>query len=463
VARVRHHPLAWLPAAAASGILVTFAATSVLPQAGSLPLVVAVGVLGLLVAAVLTRPADTLVASFLLLAVVRIEPAPVDLMLALLVATAVALGAARVRMPSSVLLAVGAYLVLTILSMVNSLEFSTAIRFNAITIFLLVVAVWLTGVFSEDAATARRAMKAYVLGATVTAVAGVAALQLPLPGREILLYDAFRTQGLFKDPNVFAPFLVPAACLALEEYARPRLLGWSRRRCALVVVVLAAGILFGFSRAAWLNFLLASTTLVVVYALRRHGLRAAMRSASALAVLGLAGLAMLVATGSAGFFESRTTLQGYDERRFATQGEAYGRMTDHVFGYGPGQSEPLLAYAPHSTYARVAIEQGALGLAAIVLVFAATMLVALRLAIRDRALHGIGSATLLAAWVGLVTNSFFVDTLHWRHLWIVAALVWCAGALPSRSRDDPPPGEALSVTRRELPRLGAGASSPLRT
>jgi len=28
----------------------------------------------------------------------------------------------------------------------------------------------------------------------------------------------------------------------------------------------------------------------------------------------------------------------------------------------------------------------------------------------------------MAAWCGLVANSFFVDTLHWRHLWLVAAL-----------------------------------------
>jgi hypothetical protein len=28
-----------------------------------------------------------------------------------------------------------------------------------------------------------------------------------------------------------------------------------------------------------------------------------------------------------------------------------------------------------------------------------------------------------------MANSFFIDTLHWRHLWIVAALIWCAAAV----------------------------------
>lgn len=37
-------------------------------------------------------------------------------------------------------------------------------------------------------------------------------------------------------------------------------------------------------------------------------------------------------------------------------------------------------------------------------------------------------APLLGAWLGLSFQSFFVDTLHWRHLWLVAALIW-AGSI----------------------------------
>ena len=42
--------------------------------------------------------------------------------------------------------------------------------------------------------------------------------------------------------------------------------------------------------------------------------------------------------------------------------------------------------------------------------------------------HGVGSAAMLGAWCGLLANSAFVDTLHWRHLWLVAALIWVAAA-----------------------------------
>jgi hypothetical protein len=49
----------------------------------------------------------------------------------------------------------------------------------------------------------------------------------------------------------------------------------------------------------------------------------------------------------------------------------------------------------------------------------------------------IGSAALLAAWCGVLANSFFIDTVHWRHLWLLAGLIWAAtphdGNRPDRS------------------------------
>jgi hypothetical protein len=63
---------------------------------------------------------------------------------------------------------------------------------------------------------------------------------------------------------------------------------------------------------------------------------------------------------------------------------------------------------------------------------------ALRNAVAGRDTHGIASAALLAAWCGILANSVFVDTLHWRHLWLVAGLIWAAqtsssaGARPLR-------------------------------
>jgi hypothetical protein len=66
----------------------------------------------------------------------------------------------------------------------------------------------------------------------------------------------------------------------------------------------------------------------------------------------------------------------------------------------------------------------------IIALFLATFLFAARNAVLGRDSYGIGSAALLAAWVGLMINSFVVDTLHWRHLWFVAALIWVGAMRP---------------------------------
>jgi hypothetical protein len=62
----------------------------------------------------------------------------------------------------------------------------------------------------------------------------------------------------------------------------------------------------------------------------------------------------------------------------------------------------------------------------------ATLIFGLLNVARGRDTYGISSAALLAAWCGLVANSFFVDTMHWRHLWLVAALIW-AGVMRERT------------------------------
>jgi hypothetical protein len=53
---------------------------------------------------------------------------------------------------------------------------------------------------------------------------------------------------------------------------------------------------------------------------------------------------------------------------------------------------------------------------------------ATRNAVLGRDTYGIGSAALLGAWTGVLLNGFFVDTLHWRHLWLLAALIWAGSA-----------------------------------
>ena len=92
----------------------------------------------------------------------------------------------------------------------------------------------------------------------------------------------------------------------------------------------------------------------------------------------------------------------------------------------------------HNLYVRSLSEQGFLGLFTILALVLTTLILAARNALLGRDSHGIGSAALLGAWVGLAFESFVIDTLHWRHLWLVAALVWVG----ARRGAEPPPAPA---------------------
>ena len=143
-----------------------------------------------------------------------------------------------------------------------------------------------------------------------------------------------------------------------------------------------------------------------------------------LAVTGATVGGVLAATGSLGFLQERAQLQSYDTERFDAQrrGIRYGET--YPLGIGPGQFEVRAPLPSHNLYIRSLSEQGFLGLLVILGIVVATLIFAARNAVLGRDTYGIGSAALLGAWVGICVESFVIDTLHWRHLFLVAALIW---------------------------------------
>ncbi|MFZ0342013.1 MAG: O-antigen ligase family protein, partial [Gaiellaceae bacterium] len=325
--------------------------------------------------------------------------------------------------------------------------------------YMVVLGVWLSWAFAKRR-WVRVGMKWYVIGTVVSAALGPLALYGHLSSR--LVYENSRAMGLFKDPNVYGAFLVPAAIILLDEIAEPRLLGWRRRTNVALFAIVSLGVVVSYSRAAWLNYAVAILTLVFVQSHRRGGLRRAARSIGILVGCALAGLAMLAATGSLSFLLERSHLQTYDQQRFSNQDVAFSDMFRHVFGFGPGQTEILRPLSTHSSFVRAAFEQGFLGLAMLVLVMVTTLICAVRLARHTVEVNGVGTGALLGIWLGQVANSFFIDTLHWRHLWVWAALIWCSYTLMERreSADDVPLSRSSLVPAGEpagAPRKPAGA------
>jgi hypothetical protein len=394
----------------------------------SLVVVAGAGAVGLLALAVVRY--DLAVAlGLLLMAVVEFEPAPPDAAFALLIAVAVVTGRFPVsRVPRFVTVLVGAYLLVNVLSLLAAVELAAAVRYGFITAFLAVLALWLA-TWVESAWHARIVVVTWLAAGVVSALVGIAVVYLPIafPGRELLMDGSLtRANALFKDANVFGPFLVPIAVILLEEQLRPRLLRFSRVLKALLFMVLAVGILVSFSRAAWINFGLAAVVMLGAISLRRRGGKAALRMLVSLAVVVGAVAAVMLATGSLSFFEERAKLQPYDSQRFGAQWFGVTLAGRYPLGVGPGQFEFHHPVETHSTFVRALAEQGVLGLVLWVALAGGTLFLAARHVVRGWDTYGIGSAALLGSWCGLLVNSVVVDTLHWRHLWVVAALIWVA-------------------------------------
>jgi O-antigen ligase len=399
-----------------------------------LDLVVAGGlVLLALLALSLTRFDLVVAIAVLLLGFVRFEPAPVDLAFAVLISISFVTGRFDLRqVPLSIFGLLGAVLVITMISAVNAIDPVRALSYFLITAYLIMLAIWLTS-YVRSYARVRLIVRAYIATAVIVTVPAIAALFVPFPGSDLLTFGDERAQGFFKDPNVFGPFLIPAILVILGELLSPRLLSSGRFVKSLIGFVLVAGVFFSYSRAAWLALVVGVLAMFPVIAFRRHGGRqaAALVGAAALATIGIA--AVVTASGSESFLRERARFQTYDVERFGAQASGAQLAREYPLGIGPGQFERVSEISAHSSYVRALAEQGVLGAAALIALMLTTLLLALRNAVRGRSTYGLGSAILFGAWCGILVNSAFVDTLHWRHLWVLAALIWIGATQATRA------------------------------
>jgi O-antigen ligase len=378
---------------------------------------------------------DTAVAvALLLFAIVRVEPAPSDAVFAVIIMVAIATGRMNLRTtPAGPAIAVAAFLALNLVACLEAIEPGRAAKFMGITVYLCAFALWIPS-WVTNRRHARTLVRIYVGVAVLSAALGSLALFVSFPGHEQLTYfSGTRARALFKDPNVFGPFLVPAALVLMQELLEPRLLRSPRLVKLGLLFVLACGILFSYSRAAWLDLVVGVVVMGVVLALRRGGARRALVFVGVLALASVIIVASVQVTGQLAFLHERAQFQTYDNQRFGAQAGGIALAETHPIGIGPGQFELVEPISAHSTYVRALAEQGILGFVVLVALLYGTLLMALRNAVTGRDTHGIGSAALLAAWCGILANSLFVDTLHWRHLWLIAGLIWAAQAQTSSS------------------------------
>ncbi|WP_139992430.1 O-antigen ligase [Kurthia sp. Dielmo] len=358
-----------------------------------------------------------LIISMLTSSYVVMEPAPTDLLLIL--ATILAILLKRLYVSKETLLGtlflVG-FIVANFISTWMAYEAIDGISYFVITLYLIITWSGVVG-FGEIYRTrlAEQLMTFYTIGALITALVALSVYFGIMPGKpDWFLFE--RIKMFFKDPNVFGPYFVLPAVYMLG------LLEQRHRALYFVLLIIFVGaVLISFSRAAWLNLAIA---VFIFYILPRAKEANWRRGISVyLTLVVLAGVLVILKNQTLlTQFTERASLQKYDNERFASQEAAWRGGVISPLGSGPGQSEVLLAIAPHNVYARIFFENGLLGILTLLLFLITTLIVCVRKfhSVRFGYIYRICFAVI----VGHIINGFFIDTLHWRHFWVVLALAW---------------------------------------
>jgi len=387
--------------------------------------------------------------------VVLVEPAPYDLAIILLFVAGVILRrfsfTAEHRLP--VLLLAGFACTIAI-SMCAAPDLTIAIGYASVTTYLAVSWLFFVGLAGSGGQFAVKAvMNGYALAAWFSALAASLAFFNLIPYRDVLLRYG-RAQGLFKDPNVYGPFLIPILLYGLMRLQQARRASPQFFAELVGCAVVTAGVFLSFSRAAWLDCALASVAFLGLQFL--YGLRTRARSAGVVyallaLVLIVAVVAALSVAGGPSFAHmlrdrlGDSGLHRYDDDRFDTQRRALETVLRQPMGIGPGQVEVILDYSTHNMYIRILVESGVLGFVAFYAFVLLSVARATRLALtlRDRFTRDI-FALVAASCFGLMLNGFVIDTIHWRHFWFLLALAWWSPKLTSPKMTSP------ELTSREL-------------
>ncbi len=238
-----------------------------------------------------------------------------------------------------------------------------------------------------------------------------------------------RAQGTFKDPNVFAPFLVPPFVFLAQDI----LLRRSRRPVLTIVniLIISLAMLLAFSRGAWIN-MAGSGILLVVFtlllapspALRN---RVIFLSVSGAVLLSVAGVAAVQVPQIQKLFEVRASLsQSYDvgeEGRFGRQIASIPRVLTQPGGMNPRHFRYIYGQDPHNVYLNAFASYGWLGgftfFALVIMTFWAGWR-----AMRTRTPWQHHAIAIYCPLVAVMLQGVQIDIDHWRHFYLLLGCMW---------------------------------------
>lgn len=380
-----------------------------------------------------------------LLFCVFIEPAPSDALLCAAVPLGLITGLYKPRFYGRALPAVilfGAYFIACLPGIARAGDQADSLQYHLVTLYLFLIALFFCTYATSD--NVNSMLRAYIAAAVISFALGLAGFLGFF--RDYLMADEFRVKALFKDPNVFGPFFVPAILLLVDDVGRRTLVKARPVVHIFLISLLSLGVIFSFSRGAWINLLVSLFVFLFLNGKLAKILkpRFLIPAAAGLLILGwLLFSPLLSKTGIPEFLLDRAQLQSYDSERFDTQRGGIKLVLENPLGVGAGQFENEIAkitkfrLSAHSLYIRTAAENGVAGF--ILLMSALLYLLICLYFNHKKALdekerqpipppsdssppvpveNGASCAFCIAVLCGLLVSGIAVDIIHWRHFWL---------------------------------------------
>nr|WP_066735034.1 O-antigen ligase family protein [Bradyrhizobium sp. CCH5-A9] len=379
-----------------------------------------------------------------------IEPSPYEVvfLLALFVFALTGIRFSQKLLPLALLLLL--YNIGGTFSLIPWMDDAAAVRFTAVSVYLMITAVFLAGIMAEDPVgrleTLRRGYLFAAWGAGFAGILGY--FDIAGLGSIFTLYG--RASGTFKDPNVLGPFLVLPIVYLLQHVLIGRL---GLMRGLLLMSVPLVALFLTFSRGAWGNLVAATLLMVALTFLTApSAARRARIIGLSLLALGFVVVALLFALSFENIrsvFEVRANLvQDYDggvTGRFGNQLRSIPLLLDVPNGFGPLRFRWLFPEDPHNVYINAFASYGWLGGFSWLALMAATCLVGWRLVFQrtPRQTHAIALWSVLFV---TILQGMQIDTDHWRHMYLMLGLVWGLAALPAAPQTAPQPRSLRTTT-----------------
>ncbi|WP_293798209.1 O-antigen ligase [uncultured Bosea sp.] len=363
-----------------------------------------------------------------------VEPSPYEIafLLTLFVFALTGIRFSQKLLPLAVLLL--GYNLGGIFSLIPWMSDGDSVRFTAVSVYLMITAVFIAGIMSQDAAGRLETLRrGYLFAAWVAGFAAILGyFDIAGLGSVFTLYG--RASGTFKDPNVLGPYLVLPIVYVLQRI----LTGQAGMMRGLITLSIPLAALFlGFSRGAW-GVLVVSTAMMIALTFLTAPNASSRGRIVAMSLIALVAMiaALLVALSFEDIrnvFDTRASLdQDYDQGvtgRFGNQLRAIPMLLDAPNGFGPLQFRWIFNQAdPHNVYINAFASYGWLGGLSWISLMVATCYVGWRLVFRPgpTQLHAIAIWSVLFV---TILQGFQIDSDHWRHLYLMLGLVWGLAAL----------------------------------